>query len=75
LLFLPIGAEACRSARRVDGCPTEGYRSARATLLLDDTERRLLYVACIRDHLLVTGVAPVSECLDDLTQSVGEGLV
>jgi mRNA-degrading endonuclease RelE of RelBE toxin-antitoxin system len=34
-----------------------------------DTERHLLYVACTRarDHLLVTGVVPVSEFLDDLT--------
>lgn len=33
-----------------------------------DTERQLLYVACTRarDHLLVTGVAPASEFLDDL---------
>ena len=33
-----------------------------------ETERRLLYVACTRarDHLLVTGVQPVSEFLDDL---------
>jgi superfamily I DNA/RNA helicase len=33
-----------------------------------DTERQLLYVACTRarDHLLVTGVEPVSEFLDDL---------
>ena len=33
-----------------------------------ETERRLLYVACTRarDHLLVTGVKPVSEFLDDL---------
>lgn len=33
-----------------------------------DTERQLLYVACTRarDMLLVTGVAPVSEFLDDL---------
>ena len=32
-----------------------------------DTERHLLYVACTRarDHLLVTGVAPVSEFMDD----------
>ena len=32
-----------------------------------DTERQLLYVACTRarDHLLVTGVDPVSEFLDD----------
>jgi superfamily I DNA/RNA helicase len=32
-----------------------------------DTERHLLYVACTRarDHLLVTGVIPVSEFLDD----------
>lgn len=36
-----------------------------------DTERHLLYVACTRarDHLLVTGVAPVSEFLDDFTKS------
>jgi superfamily I DNA/RNA helicase len=33
-----------------------------------DTERHLLYVACTRarDHLLVTGVSPASEFLDDL---------
>jgi superfamily I DNA/RNA helicase len=31
-----------------------------------DTERRLLYVACARDHLLVTGANPASEFLDDL---------
>ena len=34
-----------------------------------DTERHLLYVACTRarDHLLVTGVAPASEFLDDIS--------
>jgi superfamily I DNA/RNA helicase len=34
-----------------------------------DTERQLLYVACTRarDDLLITGVEPVSEFLDDLT--------
>jgi superfamily I DNA/RNA helicase len=34
-----------------------------------DSERHLLYVACTRarDHLLVTGVKPASEYLDDLT--------
>jgi superfamily I DNA/RNA helicase len=33
-----------------------------------DSERHLLYVACTRarDHLLVTGVNPASEFLDDL---------
>lgn len=33
-----------------------------------DTERHLLYVACTRarDYLLVTGVNPASEFLDDL---------
>jgi superfamily I DNA/RNA helicase len=33
-----------------------------------DTERHLLYVACTRarDHLLITGVNPASEFLDDL---------
>lgn len=36
-----------------------------------DTERHLLYVACTRarDHLLVTGVAPVSEFLDDFMKA------
>jgi superfamily I DNA/RNA helicase len=33
-----------------------------------NTERHLLYVACTRarDHLLLTGLEPVSEFLDDL---------
>lgn len=33
-----------------------------------ETERRLLYVACTRarEHLILTGVAPASEYLDDL---------
>ena len=35
-----------------------------------DTERHLLYVACTaRDHLLVTGVDPASEFLDDLVKA------
>ena len=35
-----------------------------------DTERQLLYVACTRarDHLLVTGVEPASEFLDDFAE-------
>jgi superfamily I DNA/RNA helicase len=35
-----------------------------------DTERHLLYVACTRarDHLLVSGVNPVSEFLDDFVK-------
>ena len=35
-----------------------------------DTERHLLYVACTRarDHLLVTGVRPTSEFLDDFLE-------
>ena len=34
-----------------------------------ETERHLLYVACTRarDHLLITGIDPVSEFLDDMT--------
>lgn len=38
-----------------------------------DTERKLLYVACTRarDFLLVTGVDPVSEFLDDFSTSRG----
>ena len=37
-----------------------------------NTERNLLYVACTRarDHLLVTGVEPASEFLDDLRESI-----
>ena len=36
-----------------------------------DTERHLLYVACTRarDHLLVTGVQPASEFLDDMIET------
>ena len=36
-----------------------------------NTERNLLYVASTRarDHLLVTGVKPVSEFLDDLSNN------
>jgi superfamily I DNA/RNA helicase len=39
-----------------------------------NTERHLLYVACIRarDHLLVTSVEPASEFLDDMRKSYGE---
>jgi len=35
-----------------------------------NTERHLLYVACTRarDHLVITGVEPASEFLDDLNQ-------
>lgn len=35
-----------------------------------NTERHLLYVACTRarDHLLVTGVDPASEFLDDMIE-------
>jgi superfamily I DNA/RNA helicase/mRNA-degrading endonuclease RelE of RelBE toxin-antitoxin system len=38
-----------------------------------NTERHLLYVACTRarDHLLVSGVDPASEFLDDLASSSG----
>lgn len=38
-----------------------------------ETERHLLYVACTRarDHLLVTGIDPVSEFLDDLEKHGG----
>jgi superfamily I DNA/RNA helicase len=41
-----------------------------------DTERHLLYVACTRawDHLLVTGVDPVSEFLDDIMKPFGRAL-
>ena len=36
-----------------------------------NTERHLLYVACTRarDNLLITGVEPASEFLDDLRES------
>lgn len=40
---------------------------AQAMAALMPTKRHLLYVVCTRarDHLLVTGVAPASEFLDD----------
>ena len=36
-----------------------------------NTERNLLYVACTRarDRLMVSGVSPASEFLDDLTEA------
>ena len=39
-----------------------------------NTERHLLYVACTRarDHLLITGVEPASEFLDDLDTTLVE---
>jgi ATP-dependent exoDNAse (exonuclease V) beta subunit len=39
-----------------------------------ETERHLLYVACTRarDYLLVSGVEPVSEFLDDFKESERE---
>jgi superfamily I DNA/RNA helicase len=39
-----------------------------------DTERHLLYVACTRarDHLLITGVEPPSEFLDDLRATAAD---
>ena len=39
-----------------------------------NTERHLLYVACthVRDHLLITAVAPASEFLDDLSVSLSK---
>ena len=41
-----------------------------------DTERHLLYVACTRarDHLLITGIKPASEFLDDLLSAGSPGL-
>lgn len=37
-----------------------------------NTERNLLYVACTRarDYLLVTGVEPVSEFLEDMSEDL-----
>ena len=39
-----------------------------------ETERHLLYVACTRarDYLLVTGVEPTSEFLDDILQNINQ---
>lgn len=41
-----------------------------------ETERRLLYVACTRarEHLLLSGVRPTSEYLDDFAQGGGESV-
>jgi superfamily I DNA/RNA helicase len=48
---------------RIEGVTDEGDLEE-----VYDTERHLLYVACTRarDHLLVTGVNPASEFLEDL---------
>jgi superfamily I DNA/RNA helicase len=60
----------------VMACDDEAIPQQRIETVADDsdleevynTERHLLYVACTRarDHLLVTGVDPASEFLDDL---------
>ncbi len=60
--------EVIPSQSRVEGAADEAE--------LDEvyhTERHLLYVACTRarDQLLVTGVAPASEFLGDLTGFAG----
>ncbi len=52
----------------------ERIESAADTSELEEvynTERHLLYVACTRarDHLLVTGVGPASEFLDDFDEA------
>ncbi len=67
----------CLSGHRSLSC-ARGLRSTDAAdeAELDDiyeTERRLLYVACTRarEHLLLTGVAPVSEYLADLEAREG----
>jgi superfamily I DNA/RNA helicase len=50
---------------RIEGVTDEGDLEE-----VYDTERHLLYVACTRarDHLLVTGVTPASEFLEDLRE-------
>ena len=68
LEFRPVGVMACDD----ELIPLQ----ERIEIVTDDsdlkdvysTERRLLYVACTRarDHLLVTGMDPVSESLEDM---------
>ena len=52
----------------VAACDDEVIPSQSGIEDIYNTERHLLYVACprARDHLLVTGVVPGSEFLDDL---------
>jgi ATP-dependent exoDNAse (exonuclease V) beta subunit len=65
------------SSRRCHGLRRRGYPATRAHRNVAEdadlegvynTERHLLYVACTRarDHLLVTGIDPASEFLDEL---------
>jgi hypothetical protein len=68
-----LGKSRQRGERRnpqVDGNRFSGCNHSRIADLEEvyETERHLLYVACTRarDHLLVTGVKPASEFLDDL---------
>jgi ABC-type cobalamin transport system ATPase subunit len=77
LCYVDHHDNAYRRAVAVMACDDEVMPlQARIETVADDadlaevynTERHLLYVACIRarDHLLVTGIAPASEFLDDL---------
>lgn len=68
LEFRAVAAMACDdevlpSQARIESVTDEGDLED-----VYDTERHLLYVACTRarDHLLVTGIAPGSEFLEDL---------
>jgi superfamily I DNA/RNA helicase len=68
LEFRAVAAMACDDEvlplqARIEGVTDEGDLEA-----VYDTERHLLYVTCTRarDHLLVTGVRPASEFLEDL---------
>lgn len=64
------GTPACLAVRWTRWQPKERIESVADDPDLEevyDTERHLLYVACTRarDHLMVTGVEPASEFLDD----------
>lgn len=51
------------------GPPYDEVAFVRCRAVVYNTERHLLYVACTRarDHLLIAGVEPASEFLDDLS--------
>jgi len=63
VLVLACDDQVLPLQQRIDGATDEADLDE-----IYETERQLFYVACTRarDRLLVTGVQPVSEFLDDL---------
>jgi ATP-dependent exoDNAse (exonuclease V) beta subunit len=71
-----VSSDQCSTPQWLASLRRCGVADAADEAELDDiyeTERRLLYVACTRarEHLLLTGISPVSEYLSDMQTTAG----